>query len=206
MKWLREGGGKSLLTKKVGQESKEHCMFFLNWNNCCWICCLGYLVLICTGVRKPITGHSLCRDKEAFRGMGDWVAAGSKVGEKTIRNAFVCGAHRGQLRYCSLALSFVFAQLLARRGRLKPSILVLDKPLIHLDCSGSCTKFTLSWSYKICRQRNLKKLLKEWILWWGRMGRAVCDWMRVVKGNRRMLLLSASTNDAKTPPQSRFRD
>lgn len=42
----------------------------------------------------------------------------------------------GQWRRCSLALSFAFAELFARRGKLKPSVCVLDEPLTHLDRSG----------------------------------------------------------------------
>uniref|UniRef100_A0A7S4JM63 RecF/RecN/SMC N-terminal domain-containing protein n=1 Tax=Odontella aurita TaxID=265563 RepID=A0A7S4JM63_9STRA len=42
----------------------------------------------------------------------------------------------GQWRRCSLALSLGFSDLVARRGRLRPSLLVLDEPLTHLDASG----------------------------------------------------------------------
>jgi DNA repair exonuclease SbcCD ATPase subunit len=42
----------------------------------------------------------------------------------------------GQWRRCSLALSLGFADLVARRGRLRSSLLVLDEPLTHLDSSG----------------------------------------------------------------------
>mmetsp|Transcript_9032 Transcript_9032/g.21479 ORF Transcript_9032/g.21479 Transcript_9032/m.21479 type:complete len:1288 (+) Transcript_9032:58-3921(+) len=42
----------------------------------------------------------------------------------------------GQWRRCSLALSFAFAELFARRGKLKPSVCVLDEPLTHLDRIG----------------------------------------------------------------------
>ena len=74
------------------------------------------------------------------------------AGEKITRNAFIRGADGdfkqrplstlsgGQWRRCSLALSFAFAELLARRGRFKSSLLVLDEPLTHLDRSGR-TKF-----------------------------------------------------------------
>lgn len=70
------------------------------------------------------------------------------AGDKILRNAFVRGAdgdfkHRplstlsgGQWRRCSLALSFAFAELVASRGRLRSSLLVLDEPLTHLDRSG----------------------------------------------------------------------
>jgi len=42
----------------------------------------------------------------------------------------------GQWRRCSLALSFAFAELFVRRGKLKPSVCVLDEPLTHLDRTG----------------------------------------------------------------------
>ena len=42
----------------------------------------------------------------------------------------------GQWRRCSLALSLGFADMVARRGRLKTSVCVLDEPLTHLDRSG----------------------------------------------------------------------
>eukprot|EP00553_Chaetoceros_curvisetus_P000476 CAMPEP_0204615116 /NCGR_PEP_ID=MMETSP0717-20131115/2695_1 /ASSEMBLY_ACC=CAM_ASM_000666 /TAXON_ID=230516 /ORGANISM="Chaetoceros curvisetus" /LENGTH=326 /DNA_ID=CAMNT_0051627979 /DNA_START=176 /DNA_END=1156 /DNA_ORIENTATION=+ len=42
----------------------------------------------------------------------------------------------GQWRRCSLALSLGFSDLVARRGRLCSSLLVLDEPLTHLDSSG----------------------------------------------------------------------
>jgi len=42
----------------------------------------------------------------------------------------------GQWRRCSLALTLGFAELVARRGRLRPSLLVLDEPLTHLDATG----------------------------------------------------------------------
>ena len=42
----------------------------------------------------------------------------------------------GQWRRCSLALSLGFSDLVARRGRLCSSLLVLDEPLTHLDSTG----------------------------------------------------------------------
>ncbi len=42
----------------------------------------------------------------------------------------------GQWRRCSLALSLGFSDLVARRGKLCSSLLVLDEPLTHLDSSG----------------------------------------------------------------------
>ena len=74
------------------------------------------------------------------------------AGDKIIRSAFIRGPdgdfrHRslstlsgGRWRRCSLALSFAFAELIASRGRLRSSLLVLDEPLTHLDRSGR-TKF-----------------------------------------------------------------
>ncbi|KAG7352086.1 SMC domain containing protein [Nitzschia inconspicua] len=74
------------------------------------------------------------------------------AGEKFSRMAYVRGPDGafkqrplstlsgGQWRRCSLALSFAFAELVARRGRLKSSLMILDEPLTHLDRSGR-TKF-----------------------------------------------------------------
>ena len=42
----------------------------------------------------------------------------------------------GQWRRCSLALTLGFAELVARKGKLRPSVIVLDEPLTHLDRSG----------------------------------------------------------------------
>lgn len=42
----------------------------------------------------------------------------------------------GQWRRCSLALSLGFSDLVARRGRLSSSLMVLDEPLTHLDSAG----------------------------------------------------------------------
>ena len=70
------------------------------------------------------------------------------AGDRISRKAFVVGADGdfrerplstlsgGQWRRCSLALTFAFAELVARRGKLRPSICVLDEPLTHLDASG----------------------------------------------------------------------
>ena len=70
------------------------------------------------------------------------------AGDKILRSAYVRGADGdfrqrplstlsgGQWRRCSLALSFAFAELVASRGRLRSSLLVLDEPLTHLDRSG----------------------------------------------------------------------
>jgi DNA repair exonuclease SbcCD ATPase subunit len=70
------------------------------------------------------------------------------AGDRISRTAFVVGADGvfkerslatlsgGQWRRCSLALTFGFAELVARRGRFRPSMCVLDEPLTHLDRSG----------------------------------------------------------------------
>ena len=42
----------------------------------------------------------------------------------------------GQWRRCALALNLGFADLVARKGRLRPSICVMDEPLTHLDRTG----------------------------------------------------------------------
>ena len=42
----------------------------------------------------------------------------------------------GQWRRCALALTLGFADLVARRGRMRSSLLVLDEPLTHLDRLG----------------------------------------------------------------------
>lgn len=42
----------------------------------------------------------------------------------------------GQWRRCSLSLSLGFADLASKRGKLRPSLLVLDEPLTHLDSNG----------------------------------------------------------------------
>jgi DNA repair exonuclease SbcCD ATPase subunit len=70
------------------------------------------------------------------------------AGDRISRTAFVCGSDGeykerplsnlsgGQWRRCSLALTFGFAELVARQGKLRPSICILDEPLTHLDRSG----------------------------------------------------------------------
>jgi DNA repair exonuclease SbcCD ATPase subunit len=69
-------------------------------------------------------------------------------GDRISRKAYVTGADGvykerplatlsgGQWRRCSLALTFGFAELVARRGKFRPSMCVLDEPLTHLDRSG----------------------------------------------------------------------
>ena len=42
----------------------------------------------------------------------------------------------GQWRRCALALNLGFANLLCRRGKLRPSLCILDEPLTHLDRLG----------------------------------------------------------------------
>jgi DNA repair exonuclease SbcCD ATPase subunit len=70
------------------------------------------------------------------------------AGDRISRQAFVCesdGGFRerplatlsgGQWRRCSLALTLGFADLVATRGQLRPSLIVLDEPLTHLDRTG----------------------------------------------------------------------
>ena len=69
-------------------------------------------------------------------------------GEGISRRAFVTGnggnyverplgsLSGGQWRRCSLALNFGFAELIARRGKFRSSLCILDEPLTHLDRSG----------------------------------------------------------------------
>lgn len=68
-------------------------------------------------------------------------------GDRIVRRAYVrdgdlyrerplASLSGGQWRRCSLALTFGFAELASRRGRLAPNLLVLDEPLTHLDRSG----------------------------------------------------------------------
>lgn len=69
-------------------------------------------------------------------------------GEGISRRAFVTGhggtyverplasLSGGQWRRCSLALNFGFAELIARRGKFRCSLCILDEPLTHLDRSG----------------------------------------------------------------------
>ncbi len=70
------------------------------------------------------------------------------AGERIIRTASVLSSDGtwkvrplsslsgGQWRRCSLALSLGFSDLVARRGKLCSSLLVLDEPLTHLDSAG----------------------------------------------------------------------
>ena len=70
------------------------------------------------------------------------------AGDRISRTAYVLGAagdmkqrplstlSGGQWRRCSLALTFGFADLVARRGKMRPSMIVLDEPLTHLDRTG----------------------------------------------------------------------
>jgi DNA repair exonuclease SbcCD ATPase subunit len=71
-----------------------------------------------------------------------------EFGEGISRRAFVTGnggnymerplgsLSGGQWRRCSLALNFGFAELIARRGKFRSSLCILDEPLTHLDRSG----------------------------------------------------------------------
>ena len=54
----------------------------------------------------------------------------------TFRERPLATLSGGQWRRCSIALTLGFADLVARRGRLRPSLLVLDEPLTHLDRAG----------------------------------------------------------------------
>lgn len=70
------------------------------------------------------------------------------AGDRISRRAYVRGGDGeyrerplaslsgGQWRRCSLSLTLGFADLVARRGRLRPSLCVLDEPLTHLDRAG----------------------------------------------------------------------
>lgn len=70
------------------------------------------------------------------------------TGDRILRSAQVCGSDGsfksrplatlsgGQWRRCSMALSFGFAELMANRGKLRSSLIVLDEPLTHLDQFG----------------------------------------------------------------------
>jgi DNA repair exonuclease SbcCD ATPase subunit len=70
------------------------------------------------------------------------------AGDRISRTAFVRGADGGyrerplstlsggQWRRCSLALTLGFAELVSRRGMMRPSMIILDEPLTHLDRSG----------------------------------------------------------------------
>jgi len=70
--------------------------------------------------------------------------AGDKISRKalmrepdgTFKERPLASISGGQWRRCSLALALGFADLVARRGRLCPSMIVLDEPLTHLDQSG----------------------------------------------------------------------
>ena len=46
------------------------------------------------------------------------------------------GTGRGQWRRCSLAMNLGFSDVVAKRGQLRTSLLVLDEPLTHLDSIG----------------------------------------------------------------------
>jgi len=70
------------------------------------------------------------------------------AGERIVRRAFVqnfdgsfverplSSLSGGQWRRCSIAMNLGFADLVARRGRMRPSLFVLDEPLTHLDQTG----------------------------------------------------------------------
>jgi len=70
------------------------------------------------------TSDRISRTAEVLSSDGTWIGRG------------LSSLSGGQWRRCSLALSLAFSDLLARRGRLRSSILVLDEPLTHLDSAG----------------------------------------------------------------------
>jgi DNA repair exonuclease SbcCD ATPase subunit len=59
-----------------------------------------------------------------------------RAGDGEYRERPLGSLSGGQWRRCSLALTLGFAELVARRGHLRPSLLVLDEPLTHLDSAG----------------------------------------------------------------------
>ena len=71
-----------------------------------------------------------------------------ETGDKILRTASIRGndgdfrqrplstLSGGQWRRCSLAFSLAFMELVAQKGKLRSSLLVLDEPLTHLDRSG----------------------------------------------------------------------
>jgi len=71
-----------------------------------------------------------------------------ETGDKILRTASIRGndgefrqrplstLSGGQWRRCSLAFSLAFMELVAQKGKLSSSLLVLDEPLTHLDRSG----------------------------------------------------------------------
>ena len=88
-----------------------------------------------------------------------------EAGDRIIRQAAVQGQDGewvqrplsalsgGQWRRCSLALTLGFAELVARRGRLRPSLLVLDEPLTHLGkLVGSSGRDTINRNHVLCVQ------------------------------------------------------
>lgn len=57
-------------------------------------------------------------------------------GEGNYKERPLASLSGGQLRRCSLAVNFGFAEMVAMRGNFRPSLCVLDEPLTHLDRSG----------------------------------------------------------------------
>jgi DNA repair exonuclease SbcCD ATPase subunit len=58
-------------------------------------------------------------------------------GEKSIyKERALASLSGGQWRRCSLAFTLAFADLVANRANFRPSLIVLDEPLMHLDQSG----------------------------------------------------------------------
>ena len=69
-------------------------------------------------------GDKISRRAQVLGGNGEWA-------ERSLS-----ALSGGQWRRCSLSLSLGFVDLLAQRGCLRPSLLVLDEPLTHLDATG----------------------------------------------------------------------
>jgi hypothetical protein len=104
-----------------------------------------------TFVLKNVVG-SLQRTSQIYLNQlsdgGQRLELSLEAGDKISRTAFIQGPDGefkvrplstlsgGQWRRCSLAMSFAFADLMAKRGRFRSSLLVLDEPLTHLDRSG----------------------------------------------------------------------
>jgi DNA repair exonuclease SbcCD ATPase subunit len=104
-----------------------------------------------TFVLKNVVG-SLQRTSQTYLNQlsdgGQRLELSLEGGDKISRTAFIQGPDGefkfrplstlsgGQWRRCSLAMSLAFADLMAKRGRFRSSLLVLDEPLTHLDRSG----------------------------------------------------------------------
>ena len=97
-------------------------------------------------------------------------------GDRILRRAFVRAADGeymerplaslsgGQWRRCSLALSLGFIEMIARRGRLRPSLMVLDEPLTHLDRTGRTRVGALMKALLVDKERIGKGIAASTIL------------------------------------------